>query len=243
MTKCRRITLLPLLVLTMLLLAACADKKAAELPNAVPSPSKAPLTAENNSSDQGQTGSGPGKVLVVYFTKVGNIAMTADADAVSSASLRPGDASTAGTTEVIADIVHEQVGGDLVRIETVEPYPEEYEATVKQATEERSAGYKPPLKTRIGNMEDYDVVYVGHPIWGMSLPGPIVSFLSEYDFSGKTIIPFCTHAGYGPGQTVLAIKNLVPGAAVLDGFDIERTEIANAHEAVSAWLREIGMGV
>ncbi|WP_404592362.1 flavodoxin [Paenibacillus sp. RC73] len=168
---------------------------------------------------------------------------TEDADAVSSASLRVGDSSTAGTTEVIAGMVQAAVDGDLFRIETVTPYPEDYEATVKQATEERTAGYKPPLKTKVENMDDYDVVYLGHPIWGMSLPAPIVSFLSEYDFSGKTIIPFCTHAGYGPGQTVSAIRALVPGATVLDGFDIERTEVSNAEEAVSAWLREIGMDV
>ncbi|NOU77504.1 hypothetical protein GC101_01280 [Paenibacillus sp. LMG 31459] len=241
MTKCRTITMLLLLVLTMSLLAACADKNAAELENAVPSQSEVPVPTESRSIHTGQTNPRTGKVLVVYFTKVGNVAPTADADAISSASLRANDASTAGTTEVIAEMIHEQVGGDLVRIETVEPYPEDYEATVKQATEERTAGYKPPLQTKIENIDDYDVVYVGHPIWGMSLPAPIVSFLTEYEFSGKSIIPFCTHAGYGPGQTVSAIKELVPGATVLDGFDIERTELSNADEAVSAWLREIGM--
>jgi flavodoxin len=243
LTKCRTITILLLLVLTMSLLAACTDKSAAELPDTTPSQNELPVPTESRSINTGQTDPGTGKVLVVYFTKVGNIASNADADAVSSASLRVGDTSTTGTTEVIAEMVHEQVGGDLFQIETVEPYPEDYEATVKQATEERTAGYKPPLKTKVENMEDYDVIYLGHPIWGMSLPAPIASFLSEYDFSGKTIIPFCTHAGYGPGQTVSAIKELVPGAAVLDGFNIERTEISNAEEAVSAWLREIGMDV
>lgn len=77
----------------------------------------------------------------------------------------------------------------------------------------------------------------------INLPAPIITFLSEYDFSGKTIIPFCTNAGYGPGQTVSAIRGLVPEATDLDGFEIERTKMSTAQEALSAWLREIGMNV
>ncbi|ULO04890.1 hypothetical protein H1230_17265 [Paenibacillus sp. 19GGS1-52] len=92
-------------------------------------------------------------------------------------------------------------------------------------------------------MDDYEVVYLGHPSWGMNLPAPIVTFLSEYDFSGKTIILFCTHAGYGVGQTVSAIRGLVPEATVLDSFEIERTKMSTAQEALSAWLHEISMDV
>ncbi len=243
MIKSRTITLLSVLTVALTLLAACADNSTQEQSNGAPSQSALPVPTENKSVDKEQVNIEGRKVLVVYFSKVGNISSTEDADAVSSASLRVGDTSTTGTTEVIAGMLHEKVGGDLFRIETVEPYPEDYEATVKQASEERTAGSKPPLRTKVENMDDYDVVYLGHPIWGMNLPAPIVSFLSEYDFSGKTIIPFCTHAGYGPGQTVSAIRNLVPEATVLDGFDIERTKMSTAQEALSAWLRKIGMDV
>ncbi|WP_058304190.1 flavodoxin [Gorillibacterium timonense] len=239
MKKSTTIPLLLILVLSMTLLAACDDNRTEELPNIAASQSTLPVPPVCKPVDDGQTDRGPGKALIVYFTKVGSISSSEDADAVSGASLRVGDTSKAGTTEVIAGMVQAAVGGDLFRIETVEPYPEDYQSTVKQATEERRAGDKPSLKTKVNKMDDYDVVYLGYPIWGMSLPAPLVSFLSEYDFSGKTIIPFCTHAGYGPGQTVSAIRELVPGAAVLDGFEIERTKVSNAEEAVSAWLREI----
>ncbi|WP_410511206.1 flavodoxin [Paenibacillus sp. BR2-3] len=243
MKKCRTITLLSVLTLMMTLLAACADNSTQEQPSAAPSKSTLPVPTESKPAVEGQADSEPGKVLVVYFTKVGNISFSEDADAVSSASLRVGDSRLTGTTEVIAGMVHEAVGGDLFRIETVAPYPGDYDATVKQASEERATGYKPPLSTKVENMDDYDVVYLGHPIWGMTIPAPIASFLSEYDFSGKTIVLFCTHAGYGPGQSVSVIRELVPGATVLDGFDIERNKASTAQEAVSAWLREVGMDV
>ncbi|QWU16725.1 Flavodoxin [Paenibacillus sophorae] len=239
------ITLILSLALMMALLAACSGNGTEEQSSAAPSDrassDNTPAGAESNPSKEGQSDGKTGKVLVAYFTRVGSTSPSEDEDAVSSASLRVGDTRLIGNTEVIADMVQEAVGGDLLQIETAQPYPEEYDAVVEQARKERDSGYKPPLSTKVENMDSYDVVYLGYPTWGMTIPAPVASFLSEYDFSGKTIVPFCTNAGYGPGQSVSAIKELSPGAIVLDGFDIVGREAATAQGAVSAWLREIGM--
>jgi len=101
--------------------------------------------------------------------------------------------SRSGNTREIANQIHERVGGDIFEIQPEEPYPSNYDAVVKQAKQELESGYKPKLKAKIENIESYDVIFVGSPIWWGTIPAPVVTFLSEYDLSGKTIVPFCTH--------------------------------------------------
>jgi flavodoxin len=88
---------------------------------------------------------GPEKVLIVYLSRTNN-------------------------TKAIAEIIHENVGGDLVSLELVNPYPEDYKTTVAQVAKENETGFLPPLKTKIDNIEDYDVVFVGFPTWVCSCP-------------------------------------------------------------------------
>src|SRR3546814_6515853 len=88
----------------------------------------------------------------------------------------------------------------MVALELVTPYPEHYQTTVDQVADENATGYLPPLKTKIDNMETYDVVFVGFTTWGMQLPPPMKSFLNDYDLSGKTVVPFNTNAGYGRSE-------------------------------------------
>ena len=95
--------------------------------------------------------------------------------------------------QILVDIVQKEVDGDVFQIITEEPYPSDYEATVDLATEQRESGFKPELKSKVENMDSYNTVYLGYPIWGGNIPAPIASFLSEYDFSGKTIVPFSAH--------------------------------------------------
>lgn len=83
-------------------------------------------------------------------------------------------------TQALAEIIHENLGGDLHAPELLTPYPEDYQTMVDQVAEENSSGYLPPLKTKIENIKDYDVVFVGFPTWGMQLPPPVKSFLKEY---------------------------------------------------------------
>jgi flavodoxin len=129
--------------------------------------------------------------------------------------------SRTNNTKTVAQIIQKQVGGDLVALELVNPYPENYQAIVAQVVLENESGFLPPLKTKIDNMSSYDLVFVGFPTWGMQLPPPMKSFLKQYDLSGKTVIPFNTNAGYGIGSTFQTVKEFCPNSTVLDGFTIK----------------------
>jgi flavodoxin len=105
--------------------------------------------------------------------------------------------SRSGNTRVVAGLIHRALGTDLFEIRPASAYPE---ATVEQASQERDRGFEPILETRVLNMVDYDTVYLGFPIWGETAPPVIRSFLKAHDLSGKTVIPFVTHGGYGLGN-------------------------------------------
>jgi flavodoxin len=137
-----------------------------------------------------------GKVLIVYLSRTNN-------------------------TKTIAEIIHKNAGGTLVALELEKPYPENYKATVQQVVEQNESGYLPPLKTTIGSIEEYGVVFVGFPTWDMKMPPPMKSFLHQYDLKGKTVIPFNTNAGYGVGTGFQTVKELCPNSNVLDGFEIK----------------------
>lgn len=121
-------------------------------------------------------------------------------------------------TKAVAEIIHKKVGGKLVELELVKPYPAHYQTMVDQVAAENTKNYLPPLKTKIDSVEKYDVVFVGFPTWGMQLPPPVKSFLNQYELSGKTVIPFNTHAGYGIGSSFETVKQLCPDSKVVEGF-------------------------
>lgn len=129
--------------------------------------------------------------------------------------------SRTNNTKAVAEIIHENVGGTLMALELQNPYPENYKAIVEQVAKENETGFLPPLKTKIDNIEKYDVVFVGFPTWGMQLPPPMKSFLKQYDLSGKTIMPFNTNGGYGIGSTFDTVKELCPNSTVVKGFSIK----------------------
>jgi flavodoxin len=126
--------------------------------------------------------------------------------------------SHTNNTKAVANIIQKQLGGTLVSLELIKPYPENYRAIVDQVVQENETGFLPPLKTKIDSMDKYDVVFIGFPTWGMKLPPPMKSFLKLYDLRGKTIIPFNTNAGYGIGSTFDTVKELCPNSRVLEGF-------------------------
>ena len=160
--------------------------------------------------------------------------------------------SRTNNTKAIAEIIHENVGGTLVALELVKPYPENYKSIVEQVARENESGFLPPLKTKIENIEKYEMVFVGFPTWGMQLPPPMKSFLSQYDLSGKTVVPFNTNAGYGIGSTFDTVKKLCSKSNVLEGFStkggIERDGIlfvmegekeTQARIEVKKWLEKL----
>lgn len=121
-------------------------------------------------------------------------------------------------TRTVAEIIHKNVGGTLVALELEKPYPENYQATVQQVVRENETGSLPPLKTNVDSIQQYDVVFLGFPTWGMQLPPPMKSFLRQHDFRGKTIIPFNTNGGYGIGSSFETVNELCPDSKILEGF-------------------------
>jgi flavodoxin len=129
--------------------------------------------------------------------------------------------SRTNNTKAIAEIIQRKMGGRLVALELENPYPSDYRATVEQVVTENETGYLPPLKTKIDSIQNYDLVFVGFPTWGMKLPPPMKSFLKQYDLTGKTIVPFNTNDGYGIGSSFDTVRELCPKSKVLDGFTIK----------------------
>lgn len=149
--------------------------------------------------------------------------------------------SHTGSTQALANQIHEFVGGDIFKIETEVSYPIDYEKVKTQAQQELHSGYKPILKSKVKEMNSYDVIFIGSPIWWGRVSPPIMSFLSEYDLSGKKIIPFCTHLGSGQGQSIADITALTPNSTVLKGIAIWANAVPDAYNDVSTWLRKIGI--
>lgn len=160
--------------------------------------------------------------------------------------------SRTNNTKALAEIIHRQVGGTLVALELQKPYPENYQTIVQQVARENETGYLPPLKTKIDSIQNYDVVFLGFPTWGMQLPPPMISFLNEYNLSGKTVIPFNTNADYGIGSSFQTVEQLCPDCNILEGFStkggVERDGIyfvmegekeKEAEAEVKEWLQEI----
>jgi flavodoxin len=149
--------------------------------------------------------------------------------------------SRTGNTREIASQIHRSVSGDLFEIQAAEPYPGDYEAVKKRAKQEQVSGCKPALKTKIENIKSYDRVFIGYPIWWGTIPAPVKTFLSQYDFSGKTIAPFCTHAGSSLGRSAMDIAELCPKSTVLDGMAVWGKNAKTAQNEVSEWLRKIAI--
>lgn len=156
-------------------------------------------------------------------------------------------------TEAVAKMIQQQVGGKLVSLELQNPYPENYQAIVQKVQQENETGFLPPLKTTIDNIENYDVVFIGFPTWGMRLPPPMKSFLNQYNLSGKTVVPFNTNGGYGLGSSLETIRQLCPNSFIKEAFTvkggIERDGILFVMEGekakevkheVNVWLNKIG---
>lgn len=156
-----------------------------------------------------------GKVLVLYFTQSGN-------------------------TEAVANIIHNEVGGDIVKLETSQTYPSNYNELVDYAQQEQRQNARPELKTKIDNIGQYDTIFLGYPNWWGDMPMPLYTFLDEYDLSGKTIAPFVTHGGSGLSGTPNKIKKEEPNATVTEGLAVSGSNAKNSQSTVKNWLSKIG---
>jgi flavodoxin len=142
--------------------------------------------------------------------------------------------SRSGNTREIARRIQRIVGGDVVEIDPVTPYPDDYHAVAKQANAELSAGYRPPLKTKVENIGSYDVIFLGSPIWWHTIAPPVQSFLSQVDLFGKIIFPFITHGGGGSGRSAADIAALCRDSTIREAL-VVRNDNAEK-KAIVAWL-------
>lgn len=162
------------------------------------------------------TGSGDGDLLIVYF-------------------------SWSGNTRGVAEEIQRQTGADLFEIQLETPYPNDYNAVLEQAQQEQNEQARPALANHVENMDQYSTILLGYPNWWASIPMPIASFLEEYDFSGKTILPFCSHGGGRFGQSLTAIAKLVPDATLGEGLAIHYSGGDSMAADVTAWLQANGI--
>jgi flavodoxin len=178
------------------------------------------------------------KILIAYFS----MPETDGVDAVSGASRVVVDGKVSGNVEFVANIIQKTVGGDLFTIRTVRTYPGEHRPLLEAAQNEQRTNARPPLATHISNLQNYDTIFVGYPIWWYDLPMPLYSFFDEYNFAGKTIIPFTVHGGSRFSGTVEKITALEPRATVSgEGLAISRNAVARSERDITAWLRRIGV--
>ena len=145
-----------------------------------------------------------------------------------------------GNTEIIADMIAEETGADTFKIERAMPYPADYDACTEEAQQEQRKNARPELKNTLDNLDDYDVVYLGMPVWWGDMPMPVYTFVEGLDWNGKTVYPFTTHAGSGLSSIPRTLGNICDGATIGDGFTIAGTDAQNAQdkakEAVTEWL-------
>lgn len=196
-----------------------------------------------NNSDVGTgagdtTGAGGGNILVAYFS----VMETDGVDTVAGASRVAVNGEVLGNNQYIAQMIQQQVGGDLFSIETAQEYPTTHEPLLDFAYEEKADNARPKLATHIENLDNYDVIFLGFPNWNADLPMPLYTFLEENDFSGKTIIPFTTHGGSGFSRTIETITELQPDAEVIsNGLSIYRDSVSGAESEVVDWVNGLGL--
>lgn len=183
-------------------------------------------------------------VLVAYFTRwdSGAAAGTdAGIDTSTSASVVSAGESQLGTTACIALLIQRQTGADLLSIRTADPYPAAFDDVVDQNHDEQAADVRPALEQASLDPGDYDVVFLGFPVWSSDVPQAILSFLAESDLAGATVIPFCTHDGYGAGCSFATVAEACPGATVLDGLAVAATDVAAGTADVLTWLNGLDL--
>lgn len=140
-----------------------------------------------------------------------------------------------GNTAVIAEMIKEYTNGDMFEIKTVNQYPDNYMKCIEIAQAEKNTSDRPKLAIDI-DTEKYDTIFLGYPNWWGDMPMAVYTFLEKHDFSGKTIIPLCTHEGSGFSGTEQYIQKTCPNSKVKNGFSVEGHNALNSKERVKKWI-------
>jgi len=202
-----------LTTLALLLSAACDGGNSVAKEDPVP---------ENPATPEGPGAEKPGivsdRTLIVYF-------------------------SWSGHTRTVAGIIKDITGSDMVEIKVEEPYSSVYDEVTARARRELDNDIRPVLRTRVDNIDKYDTLIVGTPIWSSRLAPPVKSFLAGYNLSGKTILPFCTHGGSGAAQSAGNIKTVCPDSEILQPLAVYGSQADDSRLVVEQWLRAAGFSL
>lgn len=155
-----------------------------------------------------------GKTLIAYYSRTGN-------------------------TRTVAEQIHRRVGGELFEARATHTYPEAYRAATQQARRELDDNFRPALTAQVADLASYNTVFIGYPSWWGTMPMALFTFLESADFSGKQLVPFCTHEGTGLGRGPADMAKLCPGATVLQGFAVRGGSAATAQAGVDKWLTSL----
>jgi len=161
------------------------------------------------------SGSGKGKALIIYY-------------------------SWSGNTRGVAREIQKQTGYDIIELELVKPYSNNYSTVLNEAQRDQHKQARPELKTKIDKKkwEEYDTIILGYPNWWASIPMPIATLLESYDFAGRTILPFCSHGGGRFGQSLTAIAKLAPKAKIGKGLSVHYSGGPALPKDVEKWLKD-----
>lgn len=173
-------------------------------------------TSGSHEESKGEASVENGKILVAYFSHSGN-------------------------TKKIAEKIQSKTGADIFEIKTVNAYSEDYDTVLDEAQTELNDKARPELSEKVNDMSQYQTVIIGYPIWWGDMPMAVYSFLDEYDLSGKTVLPFCTHGGSGLSQTDKNIQDEEKDAKVTDGLAISDSSLDDADEDIDQWLKSNGV--
>lgn len=216
-------------VLLAIILSACGISSSNETSSVAPSESEPIVSVEADAPVEvpEKEQEADDNILVAYFSRTGE---NYGVGVIEK-----------GNTAIVAEIIAAQTGGELFEIKTVNAYPENYEECTEIAQSEKSENARPELAENIDDLDSYDTIYLGYPIWWGDMPMAVYTFLESNDFAGKTIIPFCTHAGSGLSGTIENIGTACPDATVKTGLAIAGTTAQNdktaTEKSVSEWLQ------
>lgn len=187
--------------------------------------------ADGESASEQSDSENGGKILIAYFSRTGE-------------NYNVGTIEK-GNTHIIADIIAKKTGGETFEIRTETVYPDGYHACTDVAKKEQEENARPKLLENLDSLDGFDIVFIGYPIWLSDMPMAVYTFIEGHDFSGKTVIPFCTHEGSGLSGTEKSVANACSGAVVLDGLAVRGSDAQNsqsgAEDDVTQWLEKIGI--
>lgn len=217
--RCRNKAPVAICLCLMMLMCACGSKTAEDNNTSEPTEDAVqnveivePVAEQNNdeTTEAPDNEDNISKVLIVYF-------------------------SHTGTTKGVSEYLHEVVGGDIIEIKPVNPYPVGYHDALDPAKQEQKDNARPEIANTIDDFDSYEVIYLGYPIWWGTTPMIINTFLESYDFSGKTVVPFATSGGTGISQSIKDIRSEIPDADVKDGL------LVKSNDDIIPWLQELGL--